>query len=189
MAFDIFYGQIQCVNFTVLLHEPWLYMYTFATCLTYTLKLSVGIWVWYIKKTIVWVFKQHLNTEKRNSRMFKCWNLNTKKSSHLCKKPLMQHWISFTEDTLLKNEVLCCIVNWVTCIILTCLPRYVHNTHIAIMATVKKKRDTKNTYDDHLTFIPKLSPRIGFCSVSMMLNVQLTMKKAAIRNTTHWIFH
>ena len=33
--------------------------------------------------------------------------------------------------------------------------------------------------------IPKLSARIGFCSVSMAANIQLMTKNAAIMNTMH----
>jgi len=54
------------------------------------------------------------------------------------------------------------------------------NTYITITAIGKKKRDMKKMYDDHLTSIPKLSPRIGFCKVSIILNVQLITKKATI---------
>ena len=57
--------------------------------------------------------------------------------------------------------------------------------YIAKTATGKKKRDVKNMYEVHSILIPKLSARIGFCSVSMAANIQLMTKNAAIMNTMH----
>lgn len=53
------------------------------------------------------------------------------------------------------------------------------------MESVKKTRVMAKMYDDHFMSMPKLSPRIGFCNVSTMLNVQLIIKKPTIRNIIH----
>ena len=58
-------------------------------------------------------------------------------------------------------------------------------THMTPMAGGKKRRVMTKMYDAHLMSIPKLSPRIGFCNVSIILNVQLITKKATTRKTIH----
>ena len=50
----------------------------------------------------------------------------------------------------------------------------------------KKDSDMRNMYEDHFTSIPKLSDRIGFCSVSMIARAQLIIKNATIINTKHY---
>ena len=61
--------------------------------------------------------------------------------------------------------------------------------HMTPMAGGKKRRVMTKMYDAHLMSMPKLSPRIGFCKVSIILNVQLMTKKATIRKTIHLIMH
>ena len=68
---------------------------------------------------------------------------------------------------------------------LNCEISEIMDAHMTPIAIGKNVRDMTNVYDAHLTSIPKLSPRIGFCNVSIILNVQLITKKATIRKTIH----
>jgi len=60
------------------------------------------------------------------------------------------------------------------------------HTYMATAASGKKDNDARNMYEVHFTSIPKLSPRIGFCSVSMIARAQLIIKNATIINTKHY---
>lgn len=58
--------------------------------------------------------------------------------------------------------------------------------HISMVAPEKRPIVDTKTYEVYLMLKPKLSPRMGFRSVSGTVKHQFTAKKATIRNVMLW---